>query len=112
MAGQSHIILRQLLELNLQPEREGDYQHLSEELSNLGQSFLPGMLDQIFSDLIPPDVYLRLDRLELTIEIKDWSKIKSDLKRQLPELLRKAVKQELKDKLKGKMWNRQRIIEL
>ena len=53
MAGQSHIILRQLLELNLQPEREGDYQHLSEELSNLGQSFLPGMLDQVFSDLIP-----------------------------------------------------------
>ena len=90
VSGQRHIVQRHTLELTLGSQREA-YELMS-EVRRIYYARLQGVLDEAFTRVAPPDVVVRLDRLELDLGRVHPQSLETDLsdalRRQIEEALR------------------------
>jgi hypothetical protein len=89
---QRHMVLRQTLELEVDKTVVEDQHAFLERLSVLGQQQIPRLLEQAVDEWLPPDVYRRLDRLEVVVELDRLEDLEDTLRRQLPQALAKALR--------------------
>ncbi|WP_020535964.1 contractile injection system tape measure protein [Lewinella cohaerens] len=96
---QIHIIKQLELELTVQASRDRDYHATSERLSVLGQERIPEIIDRVLSELVPPDVYVRYDKIVLDCDLDSLEDLESEIRRQLAGELELFLKAEEYEKM-------------
>lgn len=95
---QIHIIKQLELELNVQASHDRDYHAISERLSVLGQERIPEIIDRVLSELVPPDVYVRYDKIVLDCNLDALEDLESEIRRQLAGELELFLKEKQHEK--------------
>lgn len=91
---QIHIIKQLALELNVQASRDQDYHAISERLSVLGRERIPEIIDRVLSELVPPDRYVRYDKIVLDCNVNSLEELELSIRRQLADELERFVETE------------------
>lgn len=89
-----HIIRQLGLEFNTPAQVDQDYHALAERLSLLGTDHIPSVLDKVLSDLVPPDTYLRYDKIVLNCDLEHWDDLEMVIRQQLSEQLENIIEQQ------------------
>ncbi|MGH1437185.1 MAG: contractile injection system tape measure protein [Lewinella sp.] len=97
-AKQIHIIKQLELELTVQASRDRDYHAISERLSVLGQKRIPEIIDRVLSELVPPDMYVRYDKIVLDCDLDSLADLESEIRRQLAGELELFLKEQQQEK--------------
>jgi hypothetical protein len=95
---QIHIIKQLELELNVQASRDQDYHAISERLSVLGKERIPEIIDRVLSESVPPDVYVRYDKLVLDCEVDSLDQLEEVIRRQLAGELELLIREQAQEK--------------
>ncbi|WP_367388235.1 contractile injection system tape measure protein [Lewinella sp. LCG006] len=96
-AKQIHIINHLKLELNVQASRGQDYYAINERLSVLGQERIPEIIDRVLSELVPPGVYVRYDKLLVDCDISSLEELEEVIRRQLAGELELLIREQAQD---------------
>lgn len=92
--GQQHIIRQLELEFNTSAQADQDYHALAERLSLLGTDHIPRVLDKVLSDLVPPDTYVRYDKIVLNCDLEHWDDLEMVIRQQLSEQLETIIEEQ------------------
>ena len=92
--GQQHIIRQLELEFNTPAQADQDYHALAERLSLLGTDHIPRVLDKVLSDLVPPDTYVRYDKIVLDCDLEHWDDLEMVIRQQLSEQLEAIIEEQ------------------
>lgn len=96
---QIHIIKQLELELNVPASRDQDYHAISERLSVLGKERIPEIIDRVLSELVPPDRYVRYDKIVLDLNLDTLEDLEGEIRRQLAGELELVIKEQQQEKV-------------
>ena len=107
---QDHIIERQNIVLNIEGDiSESDLKSLKQSIVNLYKTKIGEILDKLFSELIPADVHINLDSLDIKLpkidvaDFKNTSELDDQFEKEFRVLAYKAIKEKVLKKSGGKL---------
>jgi hypothetical protein len=107
---QDHIIERQNIVLNIEGDiSESDLKSLKQSIVNLYKTKIGEILDKLFSELVPADVHINLDSLDIKLpkidigDFKNTSELDHQFEKEFRALAYKAIKEKVLKKTGGKL---------
>jgi hypothetical protein len=107
---QEHIIERQNIVLNIEGDiNESDLKSLQQSIVNLYKAKMGEILDKLFSELVPADVHINLDSLEIKLpkidmpDFKNTTELVNQFEKDFRSNAYKAIKEKILKKSGGKL---------